>query len=234
MANEQIDEVPGQLTITPLNVVYCGVCGLPPEYCEFGASYDSCLHWLSDNHPDLFEQIQNSLRLIPKKNKDRIGENSTEEKKGSDQAQTSQNLEEKENDSDDGEEKDGESKGKKNRKNKKKKESKKGQTQPSTSGSSRSAQKVIISLVARTKRKQSTVISGLDSFPDIKLKNVAKVLGKKFSSGCSVTETNITIQGDFTDTLPDILITEFNIPSRAISISRELATAPEGDEEEEI
>jgi len=86
-------------------------------------------------------------------------------------------------------------------------------------------------LVARTKRKQNTVISGLESFPDIKLKNVTKILGKKLSSGCSVTDTsNITIQGDFTDTLPDILINEFNIPSKAISIVR--VAAPEEEEEQ--
>jgi len=122
MADEQIDEVPVQRTITSVNVVYCGVCGLPPEYCEFGPSYDTCLHWLSDNHPDLFEQIQNSLSSIPKKNQ--TVENINEEKKESDENKITQNMEEKENDSDNGEEKDGESKSKKDQKNKKKKESK--------------------------------------------------------------------------------------------------------------
>jgi len=193
------------------------------------------VNWLSQHHPDLFEQIQLSQISIKKNNnRDISQEEGNNENKNTDQQENNQNLEEKENrdsDDDDDDEKE-ESKNKKDKKSKKKKVGKKVQIQltPSTASTHPSEQKVVISLVARTKRKQSTVISGLESFPEIKLKNVAKVLGKKFSSGCSVSEKGqISIQGDFTDTLPDILITEFQIPSRAISIVRESA-APEENE----
>ncbi len=27
-------------------IVYCGVCGVPPEYCEYGISYEKYLLWL--------------------------------------------------------------------------------------------------------------------------------------------------------------------------------------------
>lgn len=34
-------------------VIYCGACGMPPEYCEFGPDYEShCNPWLLKNHPD--------------------------------------------------------------------------------------------------------------------------------------------------------------------------------------
>jgi len=41
----------------PLEVDYCGICSLPPEYCEYGADSEKCKQWLRDNIPDLYEQI---------------------------------------------------------------------------------------------------------------------------------------------------------------------------------
>ncbi|KAI9202207.1 translation initiation factor SUI1 [Polychytrium aggregatum] len=39
------------------NIVYCQVCSLPPEYCEFSGSIDKCKAWLQSNHPDLYDKI---------------------------------------------------------------------------------------------------------------------------------------------------------------------------------
>jgi len=45
----------------PLNVINCGICGLPPEYCEFGTEteFDKCKVWIGKHcpevYPDLFE-----------------------------------------------------------------------------------------------------------------------------------------------------------------------------------
>lgn len=38
-------------------VVYCGVCSLPPEYCEFTGKLKRCKVWLKENHADLFNQL---------------------------------------------------------------------------------------------------------------------------------------------------------------------------------
>ncbi|KAL3417625.1 translation machinery-associated protein 22 [Phlyctema vagabunda] len=38
-------------------VVYCGVCSLPPEYCEFGGTVKKCQEWLEKNHEDMYERI---------------------------------------------------------------------------------------------------------------------------------------------------------------------------------
>ncbi|KAK5174369.1 Translation machinery-associated protein 22 [Saxophila tyrrhenica] len=35
------------------SVVYCGVCTLPPEYCEYGGTTKKCEEWLSTHHPSL-------------------------------------------------------------------------------------------------------------------------------------------------------------------------------------
>ncbi|XP_002165948.1 density-regulated protein isoform X1 [Hydra vulgaris] len=42
----------------PLEVEYCGICGLPPEYCEFGSEAEKCKDWLKENIPDLFDDLK--------------------------------------------------------------------------------------------------------------------------------------------------------------------------------
>jgi len=81
--------------------------------------------------------------------------------------------------------------------------------------------KVVISRVQRQKRKFVTVVAGLDSVPDLKIKDAARVFGKKFSSGASVGESatgarEIVIQGDVSFDLPPLLISEFKVAPSAI------------------
>jgi len=38
-------------------VVYCGVCTLPPEYCEYGGTVKKCQQWLGASHPDMYDRI---------------------------------------------------------------------------------------------------------------------------------------------------------------------------------
>ncbi|KAI0141351.1 translation machinery-associated protein 22 [Pestalotiopsis sp. NC0098] len=39
------------------HVTYCGVCTLPPEYCEYGGTPKKCSEWLEKAHPTLYAQI---------------------------------------------------------------------------------------------------------------------------------------------------------------------------------
>ncbi|PON48725.1 Density-regulated protein DRP [Trema orientale] len=41
----------------PVRVLYCGVCSLPAEYCEFGPDFEKCKPWLIQNAPDLYPDI---------------------------------------------------------------------------------------------------------------------------------------------------------------------------------
>ncbi|KAG9575525.1 density-regulated protein DRP1, partial [Aureobasidium melanogenum] len=41
----------------PKQVVYCGVCSLPPEYCEFGGTTKKCEEWLESKHPELHNKL---------------------------------------------------------------------------------------------------------------------------------------------------------------------------------
>ncbi|KAH8432525.1 putative RNA binding protein Tma22 [Aspergillus melleus] len=45
------------------HVVYCGVCTLPAEYCEFGGTAKKCEEWLKDNHPDMYQQLYSEEAL---------------------------------------------------------------------------------------------------------------------------------------------------------------------------
>lgn len=35
--------------------LYCQVCSLPIEYCEYMPSYEKCLAWLKETHPELMK-----------------------------------------------------------------------------------------------------------------------------------------------------------------------------------
>ncbi|XP_056288713.1 density-regulated protein [Pseudoliparis swirei] len=41
----------------PLKVLYCGVCSLPTEYCEYMPEPAKCRHWLEKNFPDVFARM---------------------------------------------------------------------------------------------------------------------------------------------------------------------------------
>ena len=38
----------------PVLVLYCGVCGLPAEYCEFGPDFERCKPWLRAHAPGVY------------------------------------------------------------------------------------------------------------------------------------------------------------------------------------
>jgi len=43
--------------------VYCGVCSMPLEYCQYNEKdvYEKCLKWAQKNHPDLLSKIQSNM-----------------------------------------------------------------------------------------------------------------------------------------------------------------------------
>jgi density-regulated protein DRP1 len=76
--------------------------------------------------------------------------------------------------------------------------------------------KVIIGLVQRQKKKYVTVIAGLETVPDLKLKDAAKIFGKKYASGVTINEAQngskeVVIQGDVHLVIPQLLISDFKI-----------------------
>ncbi|KAA1466628.1 density-regulated protein DRP1 [Dentipellis sp. KUC8613] len=50
----------------PLQVLYCGVCTFPVEYCEFGSSFTKCKEWLQSEHPDIYPKYYSDEALQAK------------------------------------------------------------------------------------------------------------------------------------------------------------------------
>ncbi|KAG8421465.1 Translation machinery-associated protein 22 [Metarhizium acridum] len=45
------------------HVTYCGVCTLPPEYCEYGGTVKKCQEWLEKNNKELYDRIWSAEAL---------------------------------------------------------------------------------------------------------------------------------------------------------------------------
>ncbi|RYE84933.1 MAG: hypothetical protein EOO65_01335 [Methanosarcinales archaeon] len=84
------------------------------------------------------------------------------------------------------------------------------------------AKAVVITKRERGRGKCVTSITGLDGF-DVKLKEAASALGKKFGTGATVTknamnEQEVDVQGDLMYELPEVLEALFGIPEDAIIV----------------
>mmetsp|Transcript_23311 Transcript_23311/g.69806 ORF Transcript_23311/g.69806 Transcript_23311/m.69806 type:complete len:270 (+) Transcript_23311:159-968(+) len=140
--------------------IYCGVCGLPPEYCEFGPQdYAKCAAWIEANCPHL---LKKGVEQDEKKRR----------KRGGGIIRKKEVAEDK--------------------------------------------QRVTMCKEVRSKKKAVTVVEGLETL-GVKLKDAAKLFGKKFAASSSVKEKDtggleIVIQGDVIYDLPDLLVKAYKIP----------------------
>lgn len=77
-----------------------------------------------------------------------------------------------------------------------------------------------------------TVIAGLENVPDLKIKDAAKVFGKKFASGASVQDAaqgsgkEVVVQGDVSFDVPALLISEFKVDPKAIYFAEDGEVRP--------
>ncbi|CAM9929126.1 unnamed protein product [Scytosiphon promiscuus] len=174
----------------PLTVVYCGVCGLPPEYCEYGSTGEECRAWAEANCPEMFAIEEGMAGLEVEGGPGKGG--------GAEGAE--------------GGDAEPKKKGKKVR-----------IAKPGGKKGSGGEQRVVIGRLSRNRRKFVTVVGGLDTFPDVKMKDAAKKIGKQFACGSSVSKApsgaeEVVIQGDVLMDLPGFLETTFNIPAAKISV----------------
>lgn len=155
-------------------VVYCGVCSYPPDYCEFSGKLKRCKIWLKENHPDLYVKLYSDDHDADSEDVSAVTKKLGESTIGED------------------------------RENKLEKDLLRLQTKQENREQRELAKKlsskVIIKREARTKRKFIVAISGLEVF-EIDLKKLAKTFASKFATGCSVSKNiekkeEVVIQGD--------------------------------------
>ncbi|MQM03228.1 hypothetical protein Taro_036003 [Colocasia esculenta] len=175
----------------PVRVLYCPVCSLPAEYCDFGPDFERCKPWLLRNAPDLYPDLVKEAR-------------EKEAEKAADQLQSvdiSGGAPTGPADSSGGPS------------TSKPEEVKR---LPGGKIKKKEKQEVVIEKIVRNKRKCVTVVKGLELF-GVKLSDASKKLGKRFATGASVVKgptekEQIDVQGDIaydiveflTDTWPDI------------------------------
>uniref|UniRef100_A0A1D1YXI4 Translation machinery-associated protein 22 n=1 Tax=Anthurium amnicola TaxID=1678845 RepID=A0A1D1YXI4_9ARAE len=179
----------------PVRVLYCSVCSLPAEYCEFGPDFEKCKPWLIHNAPDLYPD------LVKEANERGAG-------KAADQLQS---MDISGTAPAGGGEGPSDSSG--GPSTSKPEEVKR---LPGGKIKKKEKQEVVIEKIVRNKRKCVTVVKGLELF-GVKLSDASKKLGKRFATGASVVKgptekEQIDVQGDIsydivefiTETWPDV------------------------------
>jgi density-regulated protein len=200
----------------PLVVQYCGVCSYPLEYCVNGTAEKQaeCRAWAAAHSVDAVSEQLEGVKLTDKaasaeQADSGVGIGFAEGDEASAAAAASSEPAAAAAAAD-GEE-DAAAAEKKAKRAAKKKEK------------AAPVPMVKIGRVSRNKRKFITIVGGLGSFPDVKMKDAAKLMGKQFACGCSVNKTasgaeEITIQGDVLMDLPPFLQSAFHIPHDRILI----------------
>ncbi|CAM8987552.1 unnamed protein product [Rhodiola kirilowii] len=172
-----------------VKIVYCEVCSLPAEYCEFGPDFEKCKPWLIQNAPELYPDL---VKGAEGKEGDQLA-NQLESTKISLDGKV-----------------DTPSGSVSNAKQEYVKRL------PGGKIKKKDKQQVIIEKSIRNRRKCITSVKGLELF-GVKLSDASKKLGKKFATGASVVKgptekEHIDVQGDIaydvvefiTNTWPDV------------------------------
>ncbi|VAH57648.1 unnamed protein product [Triticum turgidum subsp. durum] len=148
--------------LAPAKVLYCGVCGLPAEYCEFGPDFERCKPWLRAHAPGVYpDELVASSSGGDDKDVGKVGErlqgvsiSTADGSTSAGGASASSKTEEV-------------------------------KRLPGGKLKKKDKQEVIIEKIVRNKRKCVTVVKGLDLF-GVKLSDASKKLGKKFEEQIDV------------------------------------------------
>lgn len=81
--------------------------------------------------------------------------------------------------------------------------------------------RIIIQKISRNKRKAVTIVVGMDTVPDVKLKDVSKAFSKRFAGSSSVKDTprggkEIIIQGDHVDEAAAMIVDKFKVSADSV------------------
>ncbi len=80
--------------------------------------------------------------------------------------------------------------------------------------------RVVIQKISRNKKKAVTIIVGMETVPDVKLKEAAKIFSKRFAGSSSVKDgangREIIIQGDHMDDAAEMIVSKFKVPAESV------------------
>lgn len=195
----------------PLQVEYCPVCSMPPEYCEFGPSWDKCKLVLQKTHPDLLAaalaQMNVSGASVASSSSSASSSAGEKKKKTGDIDEGDDGDEEVKKGTDlDGDDDD-------TFLNLSSSIAAPSKSQKTSVSSAGAGPGIYMSLSQRSKKKFVTTIRGWESF-GLVLKDVSKLLSKKFACAASVVKSadgsgEIAMQGNILMDLPAWIVDEF-------------------------
>ncbi|KAL1926212.1 hypothetical protein VTP01DRAFT_6077 [Rhizomucor pusillus] len=53
--------------VTAKQVLYCGICTMPPEFCEFSGTQNKCKEWLQKNHENVYNKLYGDVDAVTEK-----------------------------------------------------------------------------------------------------------------------------------------------------------------------
>lgn len=237
--------------VTP---IYCGACGMPPEYCEYGPDFEShCLPWIIKHHPELHQKLkalrggggdsaspeanagvptepwtteQRLVAFYEKYTPEKVnGVPALLEKYAGKEEKLFEALVKKygpepqdpyyaQDDNNDDELLNDEMGNVQLDKDKKKRRG------VGAKKANEVDTRVIIQKIARSKKKSVTIVVGMDSIPNVNLKDVSKAFSKRFAGSSSVKDgakgKEIIIQGDHMDDVAEMVVHNFHVPGDSV------------------
>ena len=174
---EHMEAEANQSPLPPIEVVYCGGCSLPAEYCEFNPEFDTqCLPWLRKHDAsrvdsaDKIAVMQSTCDEVRKKHKMKPVERLPSEVNGETNGEGGAPV------------------------------------AVAAVVKKKRTPRVTISRVTRSRRKFLTLVDGLDKY-NVDLKEACSAFKKKFACGVTIVKDTkeIEIQGDVSYELPDVI-----------------------------
>ena len=248
------------------DVLYCGPCGMPLEYCKYSPDFEThCNPWIKKNYPDLYKLYgrgSGKEASAPAKEKAPRPEHpwTTEQrltefyqkyvpekidgipallekyagkedklfvalvKKYGEEPEDPYYAEDddeddKEDDDDDEEDDDGNVDAPSAAERRKRRG-----VSAKHAADAEAEVRVVVQKVAQKKKRNLTVISGMETMPGLKLKDASKAFSKRFAGSSSVKKTvdgkgeEIIIQGDHVYDVAEMIVDKFNVPESAVFI----------------
>lgn len=248
-------------------VIYCGRCGMPPEYCEYGPDFEShCDRWLAQHHPELHEHLaarrgsapRAASSVAPKKVRPAapwtVEERLTEfyKRYAEDKLDTISSILEKyagkedklfaalvqkygeepedpyyATDSDEEEDEDDDEEEKHDDKPIDKKKRRGAAAKKAEGATTR----VLIQKVAQKKKRNLTIVTGLETVPGLKLKDASKVFSKKFAGSSSVKKNKqgqeeVILQGDHMYEVAELIVDKFGVAESQVFLDMDGDVVP--------
>ena len=76
--------------------------------------------------------------------------------------------------------------------------------------------RIVIQKISRNRKKAVTHVVGMDTVPNMNLKDASKAFSKRFAGSSSVKDKEIIIQGDHLEEVADMIVKKFGVKAHCV------------------